>query len=148
MAADGQKVSVSYVGRYDDGEVFDSTQAHGGDPLTFIVGAGQVIPGFDAAVRDLAPGETTTVAIEPKDAYGEYNETLLRSFGPGELGALEEQLKGSAGDYVYLQDGRGNVQEVKVVSVGDDGITLDFNHRMAGKRLNFDITLESVEDGE
>lgn len=147
MAQDGQKVAVSYVGRYDDGEVFDSTMSHGGDFLEFTVGAGQVIPGFDAAVRDMEVGQTKTVAIEPADAYGEYNETMIQTIPTAQAGELGQQLQGQAGEYVYLQDQMGNVQEVRVVSADADNITLDFNHRMAGKRLNFEITLEKV-DGE
>lgn len=146
MAKDGQRVKVSYVGRFDDGEVFDSTESHGGAPLEFVVGSGQVIPGFDDAVRDLEIGETKTVAIEPADGYGEYNESLLQTIPTAEAGMLGQQLQGKAGDYVMLQDDRGNIQEVKVVAADPENITLDFNHRMAGKRLNFDITLDSVSD--
>lgn len=146
MAQDGQKVYVSYVGKFDDGEVFDSTESHGGQPLEFVVGSGQVIPGFDDAVRDLEVGETKTVAIEPKDGYGEYDEKLLKTIPMEEAGQLGQQLKGAVGDYVVLQDGFGRMQEVKVVAVDDDAIQLDFNNRMAGKRLNFEITLEKVDE--
>lgn len=146
MAKEGQKVAVSYVGKFDDGEVFDSTESHGGDLLEFVVGSGQVIPGFDAAVRDLEVGESKSVSIEPADAYGEYNDALLQTIPMAEAGELGQQLKDAVGNYVYLQDNMGNIQEVKVVSVDDDALTLDFNPRMAGKRLNFDIKLERVDE--
>ena len=147
MASEGQRVSVSYVGSFDDGEVFDSTASHGGTPLVFVVGDGKVIPGFDLAVRDMEVGQTKSVAIEPKDAYGEYDEKLVQTISRDEAGQLGDQLKDCVGQYVALQDGMGRIQEVKVVSADDDAIVLDFNGRMAGKRLNFEITLESV-DGE
>lgn len=146
MAQEGQKVSVSYVGRYDDGEVFDSTEKHGGELLSFVVGDGKIIPGFDAAVRDLEVGETQTVAIEPKDAYGEYNDSLVQVIPIAEIGGLGSEMQGRVGQYVRLQDNMGNVQEVKIVAADDTNVTLDFNHPMAGKKLNFEITLESVED--
>lgn len=146
MAKDGQKVKVSYVGKFDDGEVFDSTEQHGGAPLEFVVGSGQVIAGFDSAVRDLEVGETKMVAIEPADGYGEYNDSLLQTIPTDQAGPLGQQLQGMEGQYVMLQDNMGNIQEVKVVSADPENITLDFNNRMAGKRLNFEITLESVSD--
>lgn len=145
MAEVGQQVAVSYVGRFDDGEVFDSTESHGGELLTFVVGDGQIIAGFDAAVREMEVGETRTVSIEPKDAYGEYDANLLKSFARSELGEWADQLADHVGQSVYLQD-KDNFQEVTVVSADESTVTLDFNHRMAGKRLNFEITLESVSD--
>lgn len=145
MAQEGQRVAVSYVGKFDDGEVFDSTESHGGDLLEFVVGSGQVIPGFDAAVRDLEVGETKTVVIEPKDGYGEYDETKVQVVPMSEAGQLGQQLKDSVGEYVMLQDRMGGIREVKVVTA-DENLTLDFNPRMAGKRLNFDITLERVDE--
>ena len=144
MAEVGQQVAVSYVGRFDDGEIFDTTESHG-EPLTFVVGDGQIIHGFDAAVREMEVGETRIVSIEPKDAYGEYDSKLLKSFDRSELGEWADQLAEHVGQAVYLQD-KDDFQEVTVVAVSDDSITLDFNHRMAGKRLNFEITLESVTD--
>ena len=143
MAKVGQQVAVSYVGRFDDGEVFDSTESHGGELLEFIVGDGKVIAGFDAAVREMDLGETRTVAIEPKDAYGEYDSNLLKSFRRSELGELADQLADLVGQSVYLQNNDG-VQEVTVVAANENELTLDFNHRMSGKRLNFEITLERV----
>ncbi len=145
MAKEGQQVVVSYVGRFDDGEIFDSTESHGGELLEFTVGDGKIIAGFDAAVREMELGETRTVAIEPKDAYGEYDSNLLKGFKRSELGELADQLADNVGQTVYLQSNNG-VQEVTVVAANEDEVTVDFNHRMAGKRLNFEITLEKVGD--
>ncbi len=145
MAKEGQQVAVSYVGRFDDGEIFDSTESHGGELLEFVVGDGKIIAGFDAAVREMELGETRTVAIEPKDAYGEYDSKLLKSFKRSELGEWADQLANHVGQSVYLQN-KDDFQEVTVVAANDDEVTLDFNHRMAGKRLNFEITLERVSD--
>ena len=71
-ATDGDNVAVHYRGTLDDGTEFDSSE--GRDPLSFVVGSGQVIAGFDDAVRGLSVGDSRTVRIEPEDAYGEYTE--------------------------------------------------------------------------
>ncbi len=144
MAEVGQKVAVSYVGTFDDGEVFDSTESHGGEPLEFVVGDGRMISGFDKAVRGMKVGETCTVALEPADAYGEHNPQLVRDFKRKDLGELGEQLAGLVGQSVMLQGPEG-MQEVTVKAADADSVTLDFNSRMAGKRLHFEITLLSAE---
>ncbi len=144
MAEVGQHVAVSYVGRFDDGEVFDSTESHGGEPLEFVVGDGRMISGFDNAVRGMKVGETCTVALEPKDAYGEHNPMLVKDFKRADLGELADQLAGLVGQSVYLQGPEG-AQEATVKAADDESITLDFNSRMAGKRLHFEITLLSAE---
>ena len=76
MAQDGDLVEVHYSGTLDDGSTFDSSRERGA-PLPFTVGAGEVIPGFDEAVRGLAVGESRTVRILPTDAYGEWSEDLV-----------------------------------------------------------------------
>lgn len=144
MAEVGQRVKVSYVGSFDDGEVFDSTESHGGEPLEFVVGDGRMIAGFDKAVRGMKVGETCTVALEPADAYGELNPDLVRTFKRTELGQLADQLAPLVGQSVVLQGPEG-MQEVTVKAADDETITIDFNSRMAGKRLHFEITLLSAE---
>ncbi|MEK7833307.1 MAG: FKBP-type peptidyl-prolyl cis-trans isomerase, partial [Acidobacteriota bacterium] len=73
----GDAVKVHYSGKFDDGQVFDSSE--GGDPLGFTVGAGHVIPGFDAALIGMQIGETKNVVIPPEQAYGERMEELVQT---------------------------------------------------------------------
>ena len=144
MAKEGQQVSVTYIGTFDDGTVFDSTESHGGDPLDFIVGSGDIIAGFDQAVREMEVGDTRKVSIEPADAYGEYDPSLLQTEDIANV-PDGDQLAQNVGRTVYLQD-RGEFIAATVVSAQDGKITVDFNHPMAGKRLNFEITLVDVSD--
>ena len=132
-AADGDTVAVHYRGTLDDGSEFDSSE--GRDPLTFVVGSGQVIAGFDDAVRGLAVGESRTVRIEPEDAYGEYTEEAVIDF-PAE--SAPEGLE--VGDGVTLGNGgRGTVLEIT-----DEFVKIDANHPLAGEALTFEIELVAI----
>jgi FKBP-type peptidyl-prolyl cis-trans isomerase 2 len=134
VAADGDSVAVHYRGTLDDGTEFDSSE--GRDPLTFVVGSGQVIAGFDDAVRGLAVGESRTVRIEPEDAYGEYTEEAVIDF-PAE--SAPEGLE--VGDAVTLGNGgRGTVLEIT-----DEFVKIDANHPLAGEALTFEIELVSID---
>lgn len=133
-AQDGDAVTVHYTGTLDDGSEFDSSE--GRDPLPFVVGEGQVISGFDEAVRGLAVGETRTVRIEPEDAYGEYSDQAIIEF-PAD--AAPEGL--AVGDAVTLSNGSPGT----VLEISDGVVTIDANHPLAGKALTFDVELISLE---
>jgi peptidylprolyl isomerase len=130
---DGAVVTVHYHGTLDSGEVFDSSR--GRRPRTFVIGRGQLIPGFEAALRRMSAGERTTVRIEPADAYGERLQDRIyeapRDEAPGGL---------SPGDEVRLAGGAPAV----VVEITDRVVRLDANHPLAGKTLTFEIELISV----
>jgi FKBP-type peptidyl-prolyl cis-trans isomerase 2 len=133
VAADGDTVEVHYRGTLDDGTEFDSSE--GREPLSFVVGSGQVIAGFDDAVRGLAVGESRTVRIEPEDAYGEYNPEAIIDF-PAD--SAPEGLE--VGDAVTL----GNGGRGTVVEVSDEFVKIDANHPLAGEALTFEIELVSI----
>ena len=133
MAQDGQTVAVHYTGKLDDGTLFDSSRQR--DPLEFTIGSGQVIPGFDEAARSLDVGESKTVRLEPKDAYGEPNIELIFHVPADET---PEPL--AVGDRVELWNGALAV----VTTVTDDEVIIDANHPLAGKALTIEIELVSV----
>ena len=134
LASDGDTVAVHYRGTLDDGSEFDSSE--GRDPLTFVVGSGQVIAGFDDAVRGLAEGESRTVRIEPEDAYGEYNEEAVIDF-PAD--SAPEGLE--VGDAVSF----GNGGQGTVLEITDEFVKIDANHPLAGQALTFEIELVSID---
>lgn len=133
-AADGDTVAVHYRGTLDDGSEFDSSE--GRDPLTFAVGSGEVIAGFDDAVRGLTVGESRTVRIEPEGAYGDRTDEAVIEF-PAE--SAPEGL--SVGDQVTL----GNGLPATVLAISDDTVTIDANHPLAGEALTFEIELVSID---
>jgi FKBP-type peptidyl-prolyl cis-trans isomerase 2 len=133
MPESGDTVHVHYTGRLDDGTEFDSSR--GRDPLSFTLGAGQVIAGFDKAVADLAVGESTTVRLEPAEAYGEVDEELVIAMArPAEPADLAEGMQ------VQLSNGA----RATIAELTDDTVVLDANHPLAGEALTFDLELVSV----
>lgn len=141
MSNSGKKVKTHYRGTLDDGTQFDSSYDCG-EPIEFTCGAGQMIPGFDAAVVDMALGEKKSVHIPAKDAYGEYNEQAVQKI-PANQVPNADQLP--VGQTVYFNSPYGPMP-AKVVSVTIDEVVLDMNHELAGKDLNFDIELVEVVD--
>ena len=133
MANEGDRVTVHYHGTLDDGTVFDSSRER--EPLTFVIGGGQVIPGFDSAARSLDVGQSVTVRMEPADAYGGADEDLIFVVPIDEA---PEPL--TVGDHVELMNGAPAV----VTSVTEESVTVDANHPLAGQALTFEIELVSV----
>lgn len=140
----GDRVDVDYEGRFENGEVFDSSQ-HGdhSHPLTFTVGSGEVIPGFDDAVVGMEEGEEKEFSIEPKDAYGEY-DARLRQDVPRDALPKDEEVKEGMGLVVGMPT--GEQFPVKILSVSAANVTLDLNHPLAGKKLIFKIKVSAVGD--
>lgn len=134
-AADGDEVYVKYEGRLtEDNSIFDSSE--GKEPLCFIVGAGQVVPGFDRAVKGLKVGEKKTVTISPEDAYGQRSDAMIMNIPAAQVPkGLQEGMQ------VMLGGGQQKMP-AKVKQVLDDGSAmLDLNHPLAGKELKFDLEL-------
>jgi FKBP-type peptidyl-prolyl cis-trans isomerase 2 len=135
----GTKVRVHYKGTLTDGTVFDSSE--GRDPLEFEVGGGQVIPGFEAAIVAMQPGEAQTITIPMAEAYGPRDEDLLRNF-PRDM--VPEDMPVEAGMTLQVQDENGQAFPVRVADVSDEQITLDGNHPMAGHDLTFALQLVEI----
>ena len=138
----GKNVKVHYRGTFDDGTQFDSSYDRG-EPLAFICGAGMMIRGFDKAVVDMEVGQIVDVHLMPEEAYGERNPEAILEVAIAQLPG-SENLK--VGDRVYLQNMAGQPFPVTVTAKDDTMITLDANHEMAGKELNFRIELVECED--
>lgn len=141
MSNKGKKVKVHYTGTLDDGTKFDSSYDRN-EPLDFTCMAGQMIPGFDAAVRDMEVGETVTVRLEPEEAYGPHRDDLVQTFPIADLPGAEGLR---VGQHVMLGSPTGRPFQAVVAAKDDTSITFDMNHEMAGKPLNFEITLLEVE---
>ena len=137
----GNKVSVHYRGTFTDGEEFDSSYTRD-QPLTFTVGSGETIPGFEAAIVGMSAGETKSVTLSPENAYGEINEDAIQSIPKTQF---PEDFNAETGGMVEGVNPTGQRVRATITEVHDEHITLDFNHPMAGKELNFEIELVNFE---
>jgi len=138
-AKEGDTVKVHYTGSFDDGTVFDTSE--GKDPLTFTIGAGDVIPGFDTAVVGMAAGDNKKIEVPMDDAYGPHHEELVLTIEKEHLPMESDPMEGMMLQ-AHLKDGQTVM--VQVTDVTDDSITLDANHPLAGRDLTFQITLMEI----
>ena len=132
MIKEGNKVTVHYTGKFEDGNVFDTS--NGKEPIEFVVGQNQVIPGFEGAVMGLDKGGSTTVTVQPAEGYGEFREDLVLS-----LPADQVPADAQVGAKLQGQDPTGNMVNVTIKEINENTVTLDANHPLAGKTLTFDI---------
>lgn len=138
-AKKGDQVKVHYKGTLNSGEQFDSSE--GREPLSFTVGAGQMIKGFDDAIPGMEPGEKKTIHIAPEDAYGQKNQEAIIEFPKSNV---PEDMKLEKGMKLQLQNQAGQPIPVTVTDIKDDVVVLDANHELAGKELIFDIELVEI----
>ena len=135
----GDTGRVHYTGTLSDGSEFDSST--GREPISFTMGEGNVIPGFESAVADLEVGDSVTVTIPAADAYGERHDGALQqvprsAFAPGQ--------EPEAGMMVQMIGPDGQQLSATIAEVGADMITLDFNHPLAGQDLTFALELVEI----
>ncbi|NIO49421.1 MAG: peptidylprolyl isomerase [Candidatus Aminicenantes bacterium] len=135
----GDTVKVHYTGRFDDGEVFDSSE--GREPLQFKVGTEEIIKGLEKAVLGMKPGERKSVTVNPEEGYGNYNKKLLMEM-PKER--IPEDISPEKGMPLQLVNRQGKAIPVVVAEILDKSIRLDANHPLAGKLLYFDLELVEI----
>ncbi|MCF7873377.1 MAG: peptidylprolyl isomerase [Candidatus Omnitrophica bacterium] len=135
----GKKVAFDYTLTVD-GQVVDSSKERG--PLTYTHGEGKIIPGLATELKGMKAGEQATVKVEPKEAYGQKNPEALKEVPKS---SLPKDLEPKVGMMLQMQGPQGQAVPVKVAEVKDEVVVLDLNHPLAGKTLNFDVTVVSVE---
>jgi len=136
IVAAGDQIRVNYIGRFEDGSIFDSSEGH--EPLEFTVGAEQVIAGFDQAVIGLKPGESCHVVVAPEDGYGHHIPEMVAEVERRLIPNHDELALGSMLE-VSMENGQS--LEVQVVKLSEEAVVLDGNHPLAGKKLHFEIEL-------
>ncbi|MHA7873937.1 FKBP-type peptidyl-prolyl cis-trans isomerase [Roseivivax sp.] len=136
----GDTVLIHYTGTLTDGSTFDSSA--GRDPLEFTVGSGQIIPGLDKALPGMTVGDKKSVEIPADEAYGQRQDEAFQAV-PREQ--IPEDIPLDIGTQLQVQTPNGQVMPVTVAEVNDSEVTLDANHPLAGKDLNFDIELVEIK---
>jgi len=139
MAKDGDTVKVHYTGTLGDGTVFDTSAER--DPLEFTLGEGQLIPGFEEAVRGMEVGQSKTVTIPVDEAYGAHLDDLVLVIAKDQL---PEGLNIEVGQRLQMQQPGGAMSIVTVTEVSETTITVDANHPLAGKDLTFEIEIVAI----
>ncbi len=139
QAKQGDTVKIHYTGTLEDGTVFDTSE--GRDPLSFTLGSGQVIQGFDDAVTGMVRDEKKKVTIPSDKAYGPRNEELMLQV-PREQ--VPQDLNPEKGQHLQMQGPNNQPVVVVVAEVTDEYVVLDANPPLAGKDLTFEIELVEI----
>ena len=137
--AEGKTVSIEYTLTLEDKEVIDTNV--GGQPLTYVHGSNQIIPGLEKAMEGMQEGESMNVTVEPEEGYGHTIEEAI-------IEVEKEQLPPEVfkvGAQVQGQGQEGQVVRGQVTGIDGDTAVIDFNHPLAGKTLFFDIKVLDIK---
>ena len=142
----GSKVKVEYEGKFENGEVFDSSNKTGEQrPLEFVAGEGHVIPGFDNAVLGMEKDEEKDVEINPEEGYGQLKEELKHEVPKDALPKEQEPKKGMM---LIMTSPQGQQIPGVIEDVKDNSVILNLNHPLAGKKLLFKIKVVDISEPE
>jgi FKBP-type peptidyl-prolyl cis-trans isomerase SlyD len=133
-------VSIHYTLRDETGEVLDASE--GREPLDYIHGSGQIIPGLENALEGKSKGEELAVVIEPENGYGTRDESLVHEVPKSEFEGPDEIEVGMQ----FRVGDEGGTLIMVVAGVGDEVVTLDGNHPLAGVTLSFDVSIADVRE--
>jgi len=139
--SNGLYVSVDYKGTLPNGQVFDSSE--GRAPLEVQMGAGQLIEGFEKALMGMTLNEKKTFTLAPEEAYGEVDEDRKHTFPKNDVPA---EMDPQVGQTVGLTTQDGRQIPAQIVAVDGDGVTVDFNHPLAGQSLTFEIEVVGISN--
>jgi FKBP-type peptidyl-prolyl cis-trans isomerase SlyD len=137
--ADNTVASFDYTLTDDDGRVIDSSD--GRQPLTYLHGVGQLIPGLETALEGQSEGDELAVTVAPDDAYGEHNERLVQDVPRSAFDSVEKVEEGAR---FQMSDSSGATRIITVKAIGEETVTIDANHPLAGKPLNFELRVVEV----
>jgi FKBP-type peptidyl-prolyl cis-trans isomerase SlyD len=133
-------VAMHYTLTNDEGQVLDSSE--GRDPLKFLQGAHNIIPGLEKAMEGKAVGDAFDVTVEPEEAYGVRHEQMIQQVPRSAFQGVDDIEVGMS---FQAQTEQGPVP-VKITAVTDDEVTVDGNHELAGERLHFKVSIEEVRE--
>ncbi|MBS7627132.1 peptidylprolyl isomerase [Candidatus Bathyarchaeota archaeon] len=136
---DGDKVTIHYTAKLDNGEVVEDTHTTG--PITFNVGEGRLLPRLEEALKGLEKGDRKEVTLSPEESFGEWKEDNLQEVPRSMLAGGFDPF---GGDVVELRYVDGSRRLVTVEDVKEDSIVLDLNHPLAGQTLTFDVEIVDV----
>ena len=136
-------VLMHYTLKNDAGDVIDSSD--GADPLPFLQGHGNIIPGLESALEGSKVGDKLDVSIKPEEGYGERMKDAIQEIPSSALKGVD---KVKVGMQLQSQDKDGNAFLVNVTKIEDDKITVDGNHPLAGQTLHFSVSIESIRKAE
>ena len=142
MITNGSVVSFEYTLSDDNGKVLESNK--GEEPVTYTQGEHQIIPGLEKGLSGMAVNDEKKICVQPEDAYGPVNPEGFKEVSRNEIPAQGLEV----GNMLHARGPRGEDFSVRVHEIKPETVILDLNHPLAGKTLNFDIKILSIQAGE
>jgi FKBP-type peptidyl-prolyl cis-trans isomerase SlyD len=137
----GAQVSIEYTLKLDDKNVVDSNV--GGEPLVYVQGSRQIVPGLEKALEGMKVGDSKQVTVEPEEGYGVVHKEAFMEIEKDKIPDTAREV----GSRVQGRTGDGKTVSARVAEIKGDTVVLDFNHPLAGKTLHFDVKIVKVEAG-
>ena len=138
LVADGQVVAMNYTLKVD-GETIDTSEEH--EPIEFLQGQGNIIPGLERELYGMAVGESKNVVVVPEDGYGEIDSEAFMEVPRDQF---PEDIPMEVGTLIEMHNESGQPLDARIESVGEETVRLDFNHPLAGKQLHFSVKIASL----
>ncbi len=140
VIADQKVVSIHYKLTSEDGELLQESTA--GEPLSYLHGSGNIIPGLESALSGKATGDKLNVSVEPEQGYGARNDALVQELPRNVFQGIEDIQEGMQ----FQARSEQGTQVITVTKVEGERITVDGNHPLAGQKLNFEVEVDSIRD--
>lgn len=140
VIADQKVVSIHYKLTDDDGQVLQASAA--GEPLSYVHGAGNIIPGLESALAGKKEGDKLDVSVDSEQAYGARNDALIQELPREVFEGIDEIQEGMQ----FQAHSERGTQVITVTKVDGDRVTVDANHPLAGQSLNFEVEVDSVRE--
>lgn len=135
----GNVVGIDYSLHLGDGQVVDRSEP--GEPLTYLHGEGQIVPGLENALEGMAVGDQKKVVVAPGDGYGDHDPRGVQEVPRG---AFPPDFDPQVGMELTAEGPNGEPVPFAIREVHPDKVTIDLNHPLAGKTLHFDVTVREV----
>ncbi|MDT8409816.1 MAG: peptidylprolyl isomerase [Wenzhouxiangellaceae bacterium] len=133
-------VKIDYTLTDSDGEVIDTSE--GREPLAYLHGHGNIVPGLEKALEGAAEGQEVKAVVEPEEGYGPHRQELVQEVSMEAFAGMDNVEPGMK----FNAESAQGPLVVKVTKVEGEQVTIDANHELAGKELNFDVKVRDVRE--
>jgi len=137
---DNTVVSIDYTLTGSDGQIIDTSE--GREPLVYLHGHGNIIPGLEKAIEGKTEGDELAVSVEPEEGYGTYREELVQDVPKSAFDGMEKVEPGMS----FHAESSAGPMTVMVREIGEDTVKVDGNHMLAGQVLNFKVAVKGVRE--
>ncbi len=140
---EGTRVFLNFSVSLEDGSEVDSN--FGGEPVSFVVGDGNLLPGFERVLMGMQPGQRHVFTVSPEDAFGQPNDNNVQTVARDHF---DDDVALEIGLVFSFADAAGGELPGLIVAFDEEEVTVDFNHPLAGRSILFDVQVHRVEPAE